>query len=1245
MPYTASQLTTFYTNANIGITPSAAESLLITAYAQQNANGVLTDAQTVNNVLVLSQDKTDVAVATYEFFTGATPSLAGLAFLVHGGGNANDLSSAYYTSFNKENRYYNFAINLAFGGPGATTFATNYGSLTFAQAVTAAYENIVGSANVGATAAANAIASIQLSLPYFQAVASQRAGSFNQDLATKAIMIGYILEEAIKADVGTYAKGVDGFMTSLATTNTAVTGDLLVNYPAVAAVTNVALTTGIDTIAGANLNISGTANGTGATFTAGDSIKVTGLQNTLSVSDLGAVATFAPTSLSGVTVSGVQTANFYGSAANAMVINTAGAQGWTGLTQLNVANTGTAETITAAATTNISATGTVGLMTVNGGNNVSATNPGGAVVVDNAAASAGNVTVTNSGAAVTVGALGSTPAGTVTVTDTAVGANVVSVDGGSSVAITVTGANALFGNPQVTVGAAVQTAGTVSVTATSAAAGGSVMGTIATKGGSTVTITENAGAATAGNTVTLGAVAVTGTAATTSVNVTQTAAAAAAATVAGVAGVVAVGATAGAPGVTAVAPVAGVAAVAAVAGNAGVNDGAVTITDKANASLTTAGTITTVTAANANGLTILDNALTTLNLSGGGAGVTITDSLTTPTVTSLTMNLAGYVDAGAFTDTNGEISTLNVVTSAGSLLGSIADAGLKTLNVSGSAGGLTLGAVPASLTALNVSGAASFNDSNAGVQGTGLAALGAALTITDTSSGKFTAALNSTKQTFTGSTGQDVITISDLADATKAITAGSATNNELILDGGAYALTSATAAKVTGFQTLGVTATVTGTIDLSVLDATASTLDIRGNSAGVTFTKVATGAAVNLATSTTAVSVTYVDANGANDTTNLSIGSATNAAVLTATALTLQDGNLVGVGTVNLVSNDAAFNSANVITTLTDNGLSKLNVSGTGGLTITTLNEATTQATSFTLTNTETNAAGVTIGTFTDANLGSLTFAGSNNSVISSLATAGAVLSMSNTGTGTATVTAFTDGALNSLTLSGNVALGANAAVASGAVGVTTGVVVSGSTDNAHVNLTLNGAAVGNTDTITLGNGNDYFTDKSTAGTVNVTVGTGFNLIDVSTGGNNATYAASVTLGAHTDTASLFDQVKVSVTGTEASGFSGSINGVVKGDVITFADANPVVLTTITAAQQAVINTDATLALAIGHAFGDLPATAHEAMAFTYGGNTYVIENVAADSAFTAGTDTVIQLIGTHTIATSAIAGSIAILT
>ena len=140
-----------------------------------------------------------------------------------GSGNANGLNTAYYTQFNTENRYYNFAINLATaGGAGNTTFVSTYGALTFAQTVAAAYETIVGTANVGTAAANAAIASIISDQSFFTAVAQQRAGGIDaggavgQNIALKAIAIGYILEEANKADVGTYAKAIDQLEASVA---------------------------------------------------------------------------------------------------------------------------------------------------------------------------------------------------------------------------------------------------------------------------------------------------------------------------------------------------------------------------------------------------------------------------------------------------------------------------------------------------------------------------------------------------------------------------------------------------------------------------------------------------------------------------------------------------------------------------------------------------------------------------------------------------------------------------------------------------------------------------------------------------------------------------------------------------------------------------------------------------------------------------------------------------------------------
>ena len=772
----------------------------------------------------------------------------------------------------------------------------------------------------------------------------------------------------------------------------------------------------------------------------------------------------------------------------------------------------------------------------------------------------------------------------------------------------------------------------MTVAATTGTANGNSIGLITVNGGTTVTVTETAGNSGAtGNNTFEGDVLVNGTAATTTVTVNQSPTAVGVSAVTAVAGVVGVSAVTASPGVQGVTAVIAVAPVAAQAAVVGTTAGTVTIQD-ANYNTTSANTITTVTLNNYASAAINDTALTNLSLQGVAGSLVITNATSgggIPTANStLTLTLNTLSGANTIVDTNHEIKTLNVVTAGGnSTLAAFTDSSLTTLNVSGSST-LTLSVINGSLTTLAVSGGAGFSD-GATTSATGLAALGSALTISDTSSGKFSTALNDTLQSFVGSTGQDVITVSSTADATKAITAGSATNNELILEGGAYALTSATAAKITGFQTVGVAANVTGTIDMSVLDATASALDILGNST-IAFTKVATSASLLLEnTNTTSVSVTYVDANGKTNSTTANIGTATNSTSWTETLLTLKDANGVGIGTVNVVSNDSTFDAANVITTLVDNGLAVLNVSGNAGLTIGTLNEASTQATSFTINNTETGAAGATINAFTDANLGSLTFAGSNASTITTLNDSGQVLSVSNTGTSTASIGTIADNSLTTLSLGANVALGQASTVgAEDAIGLqdtsTKGVTVSGGSDNAHVTIVLTGAAFGNIDTITLGNGNNYVHDTSSAGTANVVVGTGSNWIDLGIA-NNTTGVYNVTLGAHT-AASGSDLIEV---GSAGNGFATAQNvtvtGAVTGDQIAFLNdlgvANNVL---------AAVATQASLAAAITAIETAAGAAAHDVAFTAFGGNTYVAENNAGAAASATNT-TLVEVVGIHT--------------
>ena len=1060
------------------------------------------------------------------------------------------------------------------------------------------------------------------------------------------------------------------------------------------------------------------------------------------------------------------------------------------------------------------------------------------------------------------GALTAAATTAVTLTDAAAAAATISVQGGSNVAVT---ANGVTAAGTINVGTTTAVVGTVNVTTNMLATqtGTATADAINVKGGTTVNVTANLNEkAGLGNTVTGGAIGVTGTAATTSVTVAQTAAATAVDAVVAIAfvkGVTAATAAAGVSGVTAV-TAAGATAVAALAG---VVNGAVTISDSTTAAV---GSIKTVSLSNYGASSaVTSNALTDLSLTGT-AGTLALGRVAALSSDTLNLTLNGLSGTNTITNTNNETKTLNVTTATkDSTLVAFVDTALTTLNVAGT-NVLTLTTPNTSLTKIAVSGAAGFASDVSG--------LGATLaSFTTTSSGKITATLDAATQTFVGSTGQDVITINK--DAIKVITGGSGTTDILVLNAAAatFNATSAklTATNVTGFEVLGANTATSGTFDMSSLPTGLKSIELLGAVvSGTTFSKAAvgTGLAIDVA-QTGAVTYQSAAANGAADTLALTIGTATTKDGFTVADLTVKDANNVGFGTLSVVSNASTFNNAHTITTLTDNGLSTLNVSGTGGLTITTLNQVSNQATGLTINNTSTNATGVTITTLTDSALGSLTFSGTGPSTVTSLAgLTGNVLTLANTGTGAATVTAIaaagtnatevngvilndtlllgesmtvagrtvtntssvtaitaaavgtamsggavatgltvsgtlagwtiaastsatlaltsttantnvaaatysavgltaatagvagvitqgavgttestawtmsalafgqsytidslvvtaqkaltgtevaaafaggstvagsysvsgtfgntatwttpvfsssgatltlTNGAtgtatdfntaplansldlvtaptlgvtettqgsaasanmLQTINLTGNVAVGANSTTPEAAIGGVVGITVNGATDNAHVNIQLNAAGATYTNSTTLGNGNNFVTDLTSAGTVNVTVGTGVNLIDVKAGGNNATFAANVTLGTHTNTTAAYNKILVSDTGSQATGISATITGTSAGDVISFVQgtATDVTFVAISATLQNTITADTTLTAAINHAFGTGGATgaAYTAAAFNWQGNTYVVANDGNDTTFLAGTDTVIKLVGTHTVA------------
>ena len=242
MAYTAAQLAAYYTATNFGQAPDTTTLANFTQAATLNGNGSVSDQQTLAVALQTEQVRatTDVAVAIYQYFNGSAPSRAGLDFLLNTPGTG--LNTSYYNGatgtasnpsaggFNLENRYYNLAVSQAFQGPNAAAFAASYGPLTLQQTVAKAYEQIVGAAVVGQEQVDAAVAAIQGSIPFFQQVAAARAGGFNQDLAAKAIIVGYILEESIKADVGAYALAIDQHNAAIANGTAVYNANILATY-------------------------------------------------------------------------------------------------------------------------------------------------------------------------------------------------------------------------------------------------------------------------------------------------------------------------------------------------------------------------------------------------------------------------------------------------------------------------------------------------------------------------------------------------------------------------------------------------------------------------------------------------------------------------------------------------------------------------------------------------------------------------------------------------------------------------------------------------------------------------------------------------------------------------------------------------------------------------------------------------------------------------------------------------------
>ncbi|MBO9547384.1 MAG: hypothetical protein J7528_23020, partial [Caulobacter sp.] len=234
MAYTLKQLTMAWTAVHGGIAPDAETQ----AQLQLRTNASFSDQDALAYVLNSADNSTALAALSYQFFTGKSPTEAGMAYLTNSATNPNDLNDAYYAKFNIENRYINFASNLGLQGEGKDAFAGKYGAMTLTAYIASIYETIIGStyARGAGIDPQKAQLDITLRIPAILSTA-QSAGMITSDmtaaqstLALKAAIAGYLMGEAIKSDVGVYAAAANNFMLALATGTATYNTDLTTTY-------------------------------------------------------------------------------------------------------------------------------------------------------------------------------------------------------------------------------------------------------------------------------------------------------------------------------------------------------------------------------------------------------------------------------------------------------------------------------------------------------------------------------------------------------------------------------------------------------------------------------------------------------------------------------------------------------------------------------------------------------------------------------------------------------------------------------------------------------------------------------------------------------------------------------------------------------------------------------------------------------------------------------------------------------
>jgi len=237
---TIKQLTDAWAAVNAGRQPDAVTLGQLNSLANLSDGGPITDAQALGYILDNADKTTSLALVSYQFFTGKSPTKEGLAYLTNSPDNANDLNDAYYAGFSLQERYINFAGNLATAGDSGAAFAAKYGALDFSAYVASIYETIVGGAYARAAGQDPAAAIAALVGQHDTLLAkAQDAGLITAnssaaqiDLALKAVTAGYLMSQTVHSDVGLYASAANNFMIAQINDRATYNGDLTTVYAA-----------------------------------------------------------------------------------------------------------------------------------------------------------------------------------------------------------------------------------------------------------------------------------------------------------------------------------------------------------------------------------------------------------------------------------------------------------------------------------------------------------------------------------------------------------------------------------------------------------------------------------------------------------------------------------------------------------------------------------------------------------------------------------------------------------------------------------------------------------------------------------------------------------------------------------------------------------------------------------------------------------------------------------------------------